>query len=241
MNCPGCAEAATSISLDSRLGTQIVIDYCTACQTFWFDDLESPRLAPSSTLQLFQIIGDCATRPRPSPPTVLRCPRCHAGLLETHDRQRSTTFQYWRCDAGDGRLISFYNFLREKDFVRALTQQEWRALSDHLQTVQCPSCGAPIDLAHDSACSHCGASLSLFDVPQAEQLIDELKRAAAPRSVDQSLPLDLERARQVSEAAMSSRAPAPEHAAPGDWWIGASASGLTATGFGALAQLLKRP
>jgi DNA-directed RNA polymerase subunit RPC12/RpoP len=135
------------MNLDSRLGRPIAVDACTICGMFWFDDLESPQLSPGSILKLFQLIGDGAASPRPARPTALRCPRCGGHLLVTHDAQRQTAFEYWRCDAGHGRLISFYNFLREKNFIRPLSPAQLRELRDNLQTVRCSSCGAPLERA----------------------------------------------------------------------------------------------
>lgn len=234
MNCPGCAAAMTGMRLESRLGTSIAIDVCAACGVFWFDEFESLQLSPASTLTLFQVIGDGAASPRPARPGVLRCPRCAARLAVTHDAQRQTTFEYWRCDNGHGRLISFYNFLREKDFIRPLAPHQLRELRENLQTVRCSSCGAPIDLAKASSCAHCGTALSLLDMRQAARLIDDLKRAAEPRPVDPDLPLDLARAARESEAA----------SAFGDgeeWWKQAASAGLVEAGLGALSRLMKKP
>ena len=52
------------------------------------------------------------------------CPRCGAPLSLTHDVQRSTRFVYYRCEFGHGRLTAFYQFLREKNFVRNLKARE---------------------------------------------------------------------------------------------------------------------
>ncbi len=222
------------MKLDSRLGAAIAIDACTSCGTFWFDDLESPQLSPASILTLFQLIGDGAASPRPARPTVLRCPRCPARLLLTHDMQRRTTFEYWRCDAGHGRLISFYNFLREKDFIRPLSPAQLRELRDNLQTVRCSSCGAPVDVTHASSCTHCGTPLSLLDMHQAARLLEDLTRAATPRPIDPGLPLDLALAARESEANST-------FGASKEWWKEAGSAGLVEAGLGALVRLMKKP
>jgi hypothetical protein len=220
--------------LDSRLGMPITIDACTNCGTFWFDEFESPQLSPASILTLFQLIGNAAGSPSPARPTVLRCPRCRAHLLVTHDVQRHTAFEYWRCDANHGRLISFYNFLREKDFIRPLSVAQLSELRDNLQTVRCSGCGAPVDVIQHSSCTHCGAPLSLLDMHQATRLIEDLKQAATPRAVDPALPFELMRAAHESEANSAL-------GASQEWWKDAGSAGLVAAGLSALARLMKKP
>ena len=216
----------------SRLGTPIVVDACTNCGTFWFDRLESPQLSPGSILKLFQLIGDGAAT-RPAQPTILCCPRCDAHLLLTHDMQRHTAFEYWRCDAGDGRLISFYNFLREKNFIRALSPAELAELRDNLQSVRCSSCGAPIDVGKGSVCTHCGTPLSLLDLHQAGGLLQDLKQAASPRAIDPALPLELARAARESDVDGAFGTSA-------EWWKEAGSTGLVEAGLAALARLAKK-
>lgn len=232
MICPGCAAPTTSLRLETRFDRPIVVDACTHCGTIWFDELESPQLSPGSILALFQLIGDGAATPRPAQPTVLRCPQCRGRLLLTHDRQRQTTFEYWRCDADHGRLITFYNFLREKDFIRPLSPSQLSALRDRLQTVRCSSCGAPIDIRKTSACSHCGTVLSLLDMDQAVRLLQELKQAAEPRPIDPALPLDLAVAAKQSEANST-------FGGGEGWWKEAGSAGLVEAGLGAFARLMK--
>jgi hypothetical protein len=233
VRCPGCAAATHTLALESRIGRTITVDACTNCGVLWFDDLESPQLSPGSILTLFQLIGDGAATPRPARPTVLRCPRCDRHLLLTHDRQRQTPFDYWRCDAEHGRLITFYNFLREKDFIRPLTLAQLAELRDNLQTVRCSSCGAPIDVTKTSACTHCGTPLSLLDMHQAARLLEDLKQAAAPKPIDPSLPFDLMRAARESEANST-------FGGNEDWWKEAGSTGLVEAGLGALARIMKK-
>jgi hypothetical protein len=152
-------------TLEGHLGTQVAIDVCSACQVFWFDHLESLRLSPGATLQLFRMIG---AQPRASGPfpEPIKCPRCDMRLLATTDRQRNTPFHYWRCPREQGRLITFLDFLREKDFIRPLSPQQIAELRQQIQMINCSSCGAPIDLTQASACAHCGAPISMLDVKQ---------------------------------------------------------------------------
>jgi hypothetical protein len=163
----------------------------------WFDHLESLRLSPGGTLRLFRMIGEQANRPRPPQQPALKCPRCDLSMMLTQDRQRNTAFRYWRCSRGHGRLTTFFDFLREKDFIRPLSPQQLADLRTHVQSVNCSNCGAPIDLAAASACAHCGTPLSMLDLKQIERMASELGEAdEASRTVDPALPvrLALERA-----------------------------------------------
>src|SRR5204863_2559634 len=90
----------------------------------------------------------------------------------------------WRCDSGHGHLMTFVDFLREKDFVRPLTPPQLDELRQNVRTINCSNCGAAIDLAKDSVCAHCGSAVSMLDVKQMAQTIDQLQSAASGRPVD---------------------------------------------------------
>src|SRR6478736_1958197 len=141
-------------ALGAHLGRPVTIDLCQPCQCFWFDSHESVSLTPGSTLALFRVIGQRAARPRTTAADLAKCPRCHARLRPTHDMQRATRFEYLRCPNGHGRLTSFFDFLREKDFIRPLTPEQLEELRQNVETVNCSSCGAPVTLATGDACGH---------------------------------------------------------------------------------------
>ena len=220
-----------ALSLDAHAGT-VDIDLCADCQGFWFDAYESLKLAPASTLRLFGLIGDSAKRTRRPLSVVLRCPRCRAQLHLTNDMQRNTPFRYWKCPSEHGRFITFFEFLREKNFVRPLTPQQLEELKRNVHSVNCSNCGAAVDLAHASTCEHCGTPLSMLDLNQAATVVNELKRAAEPRPIDPALPLELARARHEVDALF---------AAEPQWWKEASSVGLVQAGLGALMSWLTKP
>jgi DNA-directed RNA polymerase subunit RPC12/RpoP len=205
MNCPGCAAAMTALTLDGHMGTKVDLDLCAPCQVIWFDHLESLRLAPAGVLRLFRVIADGT--PRSSAPLAhpLKCPRCELRLLITHDRQRNTPFQYWRCAREHGRLTTFFDFLREKDFVRPLSPQQLAELRENVQMINCSNCGAPIDLTAASACPHCGTPISMIDLKQIEAMTEHLRRAVeASRTVDPMLPARLAQEKSEVEALFAS-------------------------------------
>jgi hypothetical protein len=188
MQCPACTAAMTVLTLDGHLGTKVEVDLCPACQVIWFDHMESLRLSPGATLQLFRTIGERKQTPPPPLTDPLRCPRCELRLLLTNDRQRNTPFRYRRCAREHGRLITFFDFLREKDFIRPLSPQQLAELRAHVQMVNCSNCGAPIDLARESACAHCNTPLSMLDLNQIETMAEHLRRAdQASRAIDPNL------------------------------------------------------
>ena len=100
---------------------------------------------------------------RPRRSTSFACPRCHAALAYTHDLQRTTHFTFWRCVRDHGQLMTFNQFLAEKNFIRAPSPAELAKLRATVRQISCSQCGAPIDLARDDACSHCGAPVALID------------------------------------------------------------------------------
>lgn len=146
----------------------MAIDLCHGCQAFWFDGYESLQLSPGSALRLFRVIGEAGAGGRALFSDSAACPSCGMRLLPTKDQQRQTKFEYRRCPQRHGRLISFFNFLREKNFIRPLSAVQIEELRRNVQTVNCSNCGAPVDLATGAACAHCGSPLSMLDMAQAE-------------------------------------------------------------------------
>jgi Zn-finger nucleic acid-binding protein len=224
MHCPNCTADMEALNLAAHMGS-VDIDLCADCQGFWFDAYESLKLAPAGTLRLFGLIGDSTKRSRRALATVLRCPRCRAQLRLTNDMQRNTGFRYWKCPSEHGRFITFFEFLREKNFVRPLTAQQIDDLRRNVHSVNCSNCGAAVDLAHGSTCEHCGTPLSMLDMNQAESVVTELRRAAEPRPIDPALPLELARARREVDALFATE---PQ------WWKDASSVGLVQAGLSAL-------
>jgi len=192
-------------TFDGHLGRSVVIDICHACQCFWFDARESVSLTPGSTLALFRVIGEKLARPQHSNAELAKCPRCKAPLRRTQDMQRATRFEYLNCPNSHGRLISFFDFLREKDFIRPLTAQQIADLRQNVGSVNCANCGGPVDLSKGAACSHCGTPLSMLDMKQEEKLVAQLRKAEdrANQPVDPSLPIELMRARRETERAFA--------------------------------------
>ena len=221
--------------LEGHHGRAIVIDLCHSCQAFWFDARESLSLTPGATLSLFRIIGEQTTRPAAIRADLAKCPRCRSRLRRTKDMQRTTRFEYLSCPHGHGRLTSFFDFLREKNFIRPLTPEQIAELRRNIQIVNCSNCGGPIDLAHGSACGHCGSPISMLDVGQAEALVAQLRKAEQREAqpIDPALPLELARARREVEQAFGRL--------QGDelWWRDVTRSGLVGAGLSAVARWLK--
>jgi hypothetical protein len=123
-------------------------------------------------------------------------------LKPTHDMQRATRFEYLSCPRGHGRLTTFFNFLREKNFIKPLSAAQIAELRKTMAAVNCSNCGAPVDLARGTACAHCGSPLSMLDMAQAERLVGELRQAdQTGQPVDPALPLSLARERRDAHAA----------------------------------------
>jgi hypothetical protein len=211
-----------TMTLAANVTAPLDIDVCADCQAFWFDKYESLKLAPASTLTLMKFIGEHTARAKELNSEQLRCPRCTALLKATTDMQRETKFNYWRCPQEHGRFIRFFDFLREKNFIRSLSGREVNELRQTMQTINCSNCGAPIDLAGSSACSHCGSPISMLDMKQGQQLLAQLKNAAdGVRPVEPATLLEF----------------AESHP---DWQNEVHASGLVQAGLSALARWLEK-
>jgi Zn-finger nucleic acid-binding protein len=196
MNCPNCTSEMTALTLDGHQGRPVAIDLCTACQAFWFDKYESLQLAPASTLKLMKLIGESESKGARQFSNTMRCTRCSQTLRPTQDMQRNTRFMYFRCEADHGRFIRFFEFLREKNFIRPLSPQQIEELRQNVQIVNCSSCGAPIDLSSGSVCAHCKSPVSMLDMKQPQELLAQLRRAAEPKPIDPTLPLQLMKVRR---------------------------------------------
>ena len=60
-----------------------------------------------------------------------------------------------------------------------MTGAELAALKAKVKFVQCSNCGAPLDLAHDSACRYCGSPISILDPDAVAKTVAQLGQAQA--------------------------------------------------------------
>jgi hypothetical protein len=234
VNCPNCSVQMTTMTLDAHLSTPIAIDLCTACQSFWFDKYESLKLSPASVLQLMKLIGEHAEAGSPIVPGTLQCPRCSTHLLPTNDIQRATRFSYWRCSNDHGKFIRFLDFLKEKNFICPMPASQIEELKKSIRTINCSNCGASIDLAASSSCTHCGSAISILDTKRAQQTLAQLRQAAEPRRMDPALPLELERVKRDVERSFG-----PIESGRDPWGDGSS-SDLVQEVFDTVARWLTR-
>ena len=169
----------------------VELDLCFACHAIWFDQYESAQLTPGAVVQLFgQIHAHESSPPRPLGGN-LRCPGCAKALALTQDVQRTNRISYYRCVAGHGRLTTFFQFLREKNFVRSLSLREIENLKATVKQVRCSSCGAPVSLERDAQCGYCRAPVSILDADAVKTTLAELTEAERKRNhVDPSAALD---------------------------------------------------
>ena len=218
-----------------QMGRAVEIEMCDPCQSIWFDSREHLQLTPGATLGLFRLIGEHVSKPSLQDGDIAKCPRCKAQLRRTQDMQRTTRFEYFRCPNNHGRLTTFFDFLKEKDFVRPLTPQQIAELRKNVQIINCSNCGGPVDLAKTTACAHCGSPLSMLDMQQAERLVAQLREAdRTDKVVDPALPLALARARRETEHAFQGM---PDFKS---WSIETQTLGLVGAGLSQLIRLLKR-
>jgi hypothetical protein len=235
MNCPTCKAAMTVLALDGHLGRQVSIDVCQPCHVFWFDGYESLQLTPAAILSLFKLISDAGAASHTGGAPSGACPRCSRPLARRHDQQRQTRFEYLGCPERHGRLITFFNFLREKNFIKPLSPAQIESLKRNLETINCSNCGAPVDLARGASCAHCGSPLSMLDVEQAEALVENLHRASATGgTVDPALPINLLRARSEVSAAFA------EFERDASWQQRASDQGLVQAALHAFSNWIRQ-
>ena len=179
--CPSCAAPMQRHTYPRKAQGGVDIDLCFACHAIWFDQYESAQLTPGAVLDLFREIHQHHDQPLRPLGDATRCPACRGRLQVTQDIQRTNRITYYRCTAGHGRLTTFFQFLREKNFVRSLTGPEVAQLKAHVTQVRCSSCGAPVDLTRESACGYCRAPISILDAEAVKRTIAELSQAERGR------------------------------------------------------------
>ena len=66
--------------------------------------------------------------------------------------------------------------------MKPLSPERLAELRRYAPSVNCSACGAPIDLARESVCSHCRAPLSMLDPDQVETMVRDLQHAETRRT-----------------------------------------------------------
>jgi uncharacterized protein YbaR (Trm112 family) len=187
MNCPSCRQRLDAQTFAGNYGTPVSIDFCYACHSLWFDSHENLRLSPKAILNLFRIIHEKQAEQRHPLPDRMSCPRCVGPLVRTSDWQRNTQFHYFACERRHGRFITFFQFLREKNFVRSLDPKEVAELKAHFTTLNCSNCGAAVDIDKTSHCTYCRTPISMLDSRQVEKTLRELHEKADNRRTEDPL------------------------------------------------------
>jgi Zn-finger nucleic acid-binding protein len=200
ITCPACSSPMTEHTFEGHYGRTVLIDLCSGCNGLWFDAMESHQLTPGATLRLFRQMGQAVSQANRPMGARKPCPRCHRQLTRALDKQRSTTFEDFRCPDGHGRYMTFVSFLRAKNFVRDLTPAEVNELRRHVRSIKCASCGGAVDITKESACSYCRAPIAMLDPDQLATTVAALEASEARRQqVDPSWPLRLAHERLKTE------------------------------------------
>jgi Zn-finger nucleic acid-binding protein len=235
MTCPNCLATMVQRTLERNYGPPITIDVCDGCQGFWFDGQEMLQLSPGGTLVLFRHIQESAAGARQPLSRRLTCPRCQGVLTEAHDLQRNTRFSYFKCPAGHGRYLTYFQFLRAKNFVRTLSAKEVEELRRHVRQVNCTNCGAPVDVERGAACGFCRTPVSILDPDQLAKAVSHLKAAEQGRQqIDPAWPLLVAAERRRAEDTFRDT-----FGDRGLMATGGAAPDLVAIGLRALASLWK--
>jgi len=156
----------------------VEIDFCFACHGLWFDHLENLKLAPEAIATLFRQMHQHRDDARLPLASRLSCPQCSGRLVQGFDVVRSGRYITHRCEQRHGRFSSFASFMIEKGFVRQLTRPEIASIAAKVGVIHCSSCGAPVDLRREDACSHCRSALSLLDPQAVERALQHYSRPA---------------------------------------------------------------
>src|SRR5260370_41001359 len=105
-------------------------------------------------------------------------------------------------------------------------------LGKTVRFVNCSTCGASINLESISACPYCHSPISMLDMKQPQQMLEQLKQAAEPKPIDPALPMKLASAKLELETSLAEFDRSPE------WWSDAASSGLVWAGLNAVTRWL---
>ena len=168
----------TATTLASVTGGSVEIDLCFACRGIWFDPQENLKLAPKAVVHLFGLLHEHRHDEVHPLAIKLACPRCSRPLTQGFDVVRSGRYITYRCSQRHGRFSTFSSFMIEKGFVRQLTNPEIDDMALRVAVIHCTSCGAPVDIRKEHACSHCRSALSLLDPTAVERALQGYAKAA---------------------------------------------------------------
>jgi hypothetical protein len=182
------------------------VDLCFACAGIWFGHSASVQLAPAAVIELFKEIHANLDSSRQPLAKRLDCPRCGDALALGLDLSKSGKFSYFRCLRGDGRFTPFFQFLREKQFVRNLTAAELQRLRSQVQQIRCSECGAPIDLERYSECQYCHSPVSFLDSDAVQKAVQMWSDAEDRRHLRPT-------AQAIGDALLQSQVPDPQPSA----------------------------
>lgn len=221
--CPNCHQPMLVQQFERHDHGKLRLELCFSCSALWLDHLVSMQLAPSAIIELFREIYQHRADSRRPVADRLACPRCRDVLVLSHDLSKTGRFSYYRCPRGDGRFTLFFQFLREKQFIRDLTEMELQRLRSQVRQIRCSECGAPIDLAHDSQCKYCHAPISFIDPDAVDKAMHVWSDAESrrlthnePKPVADALQRMTLRARMGDDVLLSGTAHAAESGSPLD-------------------------
>lgn len=187
--CPSCRAPMQPYAVAGHLGVNLELDLCHACHGIWFDGNENLRMSPQGVMDLFRHLHEHRDDAHAPLAQRLGCPRCRRALAQGVDMVKRGRYFTHRCPERHGRFSTFSSFMIEKGFVRQLTPPEIEDLAQRVQVIHCTSCGAPVDLRKEHACSYCRSALSLLDPQAVEKALSGLHRQAqrieeGPRPTD---------------------------------------------------------
>ena len=183
IHCPNCRKEMQSENLERHDHGLARVDLCFTCGGLWFDHLVSVQLAPAAVIGLFKEIYAHRDDARQPVAAHMNCPHCTGVLVLSYDLGKAGRFSYFTCPKGEGRYTPFFQFLREKQFVRSLTSVELQRVRAQVRQIRCSECGAPVDLEHENQCSFCHAPVSFLDSEAVEKAVRMWSEANSRRNM----------------------------------------------------------
>lgn len=157
------------------------IDLCMQCEVIWFDQAESTQMSGAAVIELFKVMNEHSDLQRLPLSSRLACPRCEGSLEQTQDICKAGRISYFRCTQHHGRLTPFFQFLREKQFIRSLSPVEIGNLKVQTRQIRCSGCGAALDLEKETCCPYCGSPVSVLDADAVKKALETWSQAEERR------------------------------------------------------------
>ena len=136
---------------------------------------------PGGIIELFKLLTSTATTN--ASPARNRCIARVAGkLLHGIDHAKPVASSTTTAACKTWPLHHLWSVHDRKGVCPATGPAEITTLAARVGTIRCNGCGAPVDIRHNHACTHCRAPIAILDADAVEQALARYQHAEIKRT-----------------------------------------------------------